>query len=593
MSGEKALMSSVCPDKNKGISNVFAGKSTQILLLILAVALALRLWGIWFGLPYLYGVDEGHEVFRALRLGMGSFDFSRVGKGGYFYVLFVEYGIYFIILKLTGIVASAKDFAYRFIQDPWSFYLIGRVTTAFVGTFTVFITYIIGKKVYSQRCAVFAALFLAFNYSHAVNSHYIQVDVPMACLSTIALMYALRIATSGKFKDYIWGAFFTGLAIITKLPAVMLLVPVIVAHFFSSRRDPNVIGQFLFGKRIIVGSILCFIVITLGEPGLVLNFKDILIHNLRDLSGTKVSLPQGVVDRPNLFLFYLKVLKTSMGVPLFVISMLGIGYGVYRRKEQDVILIAFVLCYYFVLSMSGRAYLYYPRYMMPILPPLILLASTLLDKISLKIRPNSAMALSSLLACLLIMGPGYRIARHNYLISHKDTRTFAKEWIEENIPEGSKILIEGSRTKVIRGTAPLQNHRENILKSIAKYRDMEPGKAKYFELELDALSGITYDLVMIGPPLGASGVQLKSLRYYKEIGVKYLVLRPDMYVRHRKLKKFPYFVQNVREDPEVVLLKRFEPDSLNRPGPAIEIFQVKRPSTSNEMAACDKLWMNL
>ena len=72
----------------------FAEKNKQILLLILAVALVLRLWGIWFGLPYLYQVDEGHEVLRAMRLGMGSFDFNRNLKGGYFYLLFFEYAIY-------------------------------------------------------------------------------------------------------------------------------------------------------------------------------------------------------------------------------------------------------------------------------------------------------------------------------------------------------------------------------------------------------------------------------------------------------------------------------------------------------------------
>ena len=56
----------------------------RILWLVLVVALLIRLWGIGYGLPFSYVNDEYHEVMRALQLGAGSFNFDRIGKGGFY-----------------------------------------------------------------------------------------------------------------------------------------------------------------------------------------------------------------------------------------------------------------------------------------------------------------------------------------------------------------------------------------------------------------------------------------------------------------------------------------------------------------------------
>ena len=46
------------------------------LILLLGVALFLRIWGIWFGLPELMLNDEFHEVRRGLILIDGYFEFE-------------------------------------------------------------------------------------------------------------------------------------------------------------------------------------------------------------------------------------------------------------------------------------------------------------------------------------------------------------------------------------------------------------------------------------------------------------------------------------------------------------------------------------
>ena len=564
--------------------NLFDEKKNYILLFILIAALTLRIWGIWFGLPHLYGVDEGHEVLRAMRLGTGSFDFNRIGKGGYFYLLFFEYGIYFLILKLIGTVHSATEFAQMFIREPWSFYLIGRITTALIGTLNVFFVYLIGKEIYSRKAGILAALFFAFNFLHALKSHLIQVDTPMTCLVTIAFYFYIRIVRTGNNSSYIKAGVFTGLAVITKFPAIILLAPLSLAHYFNISKKKYQLKELIFRKEIVTVFSVFLVVMFLGNPGLFLKLHKILYGLLQNFVPASASSTQGaqyLIDTPNLFLYYFHAIGAAMGLPLLLVSIAGVLYGVYNRKKEDVLLIAFVLIYYVMFSFSKNQQLYYPRYMMPILPVLSLLGSSLLCKINSKIPVNIQTATLLIFSCILIVEPGYRIVLKDYQYSHKDTRTFAKEWIEKNITAGSKILIEGSRTNVVQGTVPLKNNRENILKSIENYKDKELGKAKYLKLGLSVLSGVTYDLTMVGPPIDDLDFRLKPISYYKRIGVEYMVLRPDVYLHHRKLKKeFEYFVQSLKSDPEVKLIKRFEPDRLTRPGPAIEIYQIISSKTN-------------
>jgi hypothetical protein len=149
------------------ITNTAITYRFQIFLaLILIVAFILRIWGINFGLPHIYHTDEWFEVKRALKLGAGVFEFERVKKGGYFYLLFMEYGVYFVILKIFGIIKSSDEFLFKIFQDPTPIWLIGRVTTAIIGTINVFILYLLGKRAFSKGVGIFAGFFLAIHFIH-------------------------------------------------------------------------------------------------------------------------------------------------------------------------------------------------------------------------------------------------------------------------------------------------------------------------------------------------------------------------------------------------------------------------------------------
>jgi hypothetical protein len=159
---------------------------------------------------------------------------------------------------------------------------------------------------------------------------------------------------------------------------------------------------------------------------------------------------------------------------------------------------------------------------------------------------------------------------NDYLLTRTDTRTIAKEWFEQHVPAGSKVVIEGQKIEPTRLTVPLRDSTENMRENITYYRSREPGKAKYLEFKLQVTNGKSYDLVYV------TRKSLQSLDHYVDDGVEYVVVRPDALLESRKVGlEGPDFLEALRNDARVSLLKRFESHPATRPGPDIEIYGIE------------------
>lgn len=551
-----------------------AQRTLLALLLIVAFGLVLRMWGIGFGLPFSYANDEYHEVLRALQLGSGGFNLERTGKGGFYYLLFVEYGIYFVWLKLMGVVNSAADFARYFVRDPSAFYYMGRASAAILGALTIALTFAVTRRAFSVGGAILAAVFLCVNQLHIDLSHRIGVDIPLACLVAATLIYAVRLAVDGTARDYIWAALFAALATTTKLPGAVLLLPLLTAHFYYVRRMGGGVREGMLSKHMWSGAALFAVVLIASNPGILFD-GDLLSpltggYEETSMDGDGFEAADGSPARPSLFLFYLNVLLQSMGWPLFLISMAGLVYGIWKRTAGDVILVPFALVFYLIISSATSEFLYYPRYTLPIVVVLSVLAGRMLFELWQRYRlPNPVVAL--LLVAASIATPLIASVKHDHLLTQTDTRTLAKDWIEQHVPAGSKILIEGLKIKPVKGTAQLQDSAANLRRRIAYWRKVEPKQAKYLQIELQVLSGTTYELELITLD------DVQSLKFYEDRGVEYFVVRPEMFLESRRRQPGSRrLVEALRSDPQVVKLNEFREEPDRRPGPAIEIYKLVR-----------------
>lgn len=558
-------------------------RTTALILSIIGLALGLRIWGIWFGLPYIFHNDEDLEVVRALQLGSGSFDFQRIYKGGYFYLLFLEYGVLFVVLKSFGVVDSATEFAHYYFRDPSAFYLIGRATTALIGTINVYLIYLMGRVAYSSRVGLIAASLLAVNVLHAKLSHYITVDVPLTCLSTASLYFAIKVAMDGYRRDYLWAAVFAALATTTKVTAILLVIPLCLSHYFNAANNGVGLRRYFLSK-VLWQAIAAFVVVyTITTPGIVVHFGQFVGFMLRKF-GIGDSASSSVISdvfaresmyaNTNMFVFYLNAVKESMTWPIFLVGLVGIGYGLWARTRVDLILIVTVFTFYLVLSMTADTKEFFPRYILPAIPAMLLLGARLLDQLPGYLRFERRGFAAILLVVMLAIIPVTQIAADNALLTSQDTRAIAAEWFESNIPAGSRVFIEGTRTRVSEATIPLRNSPDNVRKMIEYYRSNEPGKAKYFSIAIENISEPSYDLFLV------SKSDLRDLQYYKDAGVEYFVVRPGRYKGSRRSYEWPKIVEQLRSDPETTMVKSFDPDPGTDDGPYrgpyIEVFRVNK-----------------
>jgi hypothetical protein len=111
---------------------------------ILGGAIVLRLYGINYGLPYLYDPDEPLFVSRAMEIlahrDLNPHWFGVPGTTT-IYMLSALYATIFGVGYGIGIFTGPEDFKTLYFQNPTVFYLSGRVMIAAFGVAAVLLTY--------------------------------------------------------------------------------------------------------------------------------------------------------------------------------------------------------------------------------------------------------------------------------------------------------------------------------------------------------------------------------------------------------------------------------------------------------------------
>ena len=222
-------------NREGGPSRAQQTRVTWLLLAILALALGLRVWGIDFGLPYELTNDEGKEIIRAFKLGIGEYHWG-FGKGGLYYILFVEYGLLYVVWWLMGWVSSPREFAVLFIQDPSVFFLAGRLTVAIMGVLTILVIFLVGRRVYDWRVGLGAAFIGATALRHGSNSHIINVDIGMTLAVWASILAYLEYEKREDWRWLMGAGVLGGVAIAFKLPGAIILPALFLAIVSGSDR---------------------------------------------------------------------------------------------------------------------------------------------------------------------------------------------------------------------------------------------------------------------------------------------------------------------------------------------------------------------
>lgn len=470
------------------------------LILILLLACLLRVYGIQFGLPYQYHPDEVKYVILALKVGavgpnVGYFD----NPTGFVYLLFFEYGFLYVIGRILSIFHSTKDLALLYYQNPTIFYLLGRITTLVFGVGTVWVTYAIGSKSYNRKIGLMAALFLACSFGHIRDSHFAVPDISMVFFVILAFYFIIQFwFTERKPKIYLLlSAGIAGVAIGFKYTAGLILVPLFLALILQRNKLGSTLKtQVFWVLSFLVLSFLGFFIVC---PYAFLDFPK-FYSSIQFLHTLDTTGYWGIDPDINGYQGYLSSLNWQLGILLLIAGIIGIGYSIYRDKQTGLILFIFPIIFYLIL---GRSKLIMDRFILPLLPFVTLAGARLIDGISENI-PKYKTIILSVFSILLIIQPLLNAVYCDYLFTQKDTRTLAKEWIEQHIPQGSYIVTEGYGPPLIQSQPYIKN---------------------IFPIEL-----------VIGPyhvtELPKSGAATNSIAYYLSHDSQYLITSSFIYLRY-------------------------------------------------------------
>jgi len=414
------------------------------LVLIIGLAIFIRLYGVGFGLPYITHPDEPTIFYRAFTLPLQTYSLNPdwfIYPSLYIHIQSFVYGLVYVVNFILGIFRGT----FVHIKDisEAAFYIWGRVTTALFGTLTVYIAYLVGKETFNKKTGLLAASMLSVYLLHVDCSHHIKVDVPMGFFLLTAFYFAWKIFETSEKRCYILAGLFAGFTISTKYTGGLIIIPIILAHLFSDKKER------VFDKKII--STLFFII-----GGFILTSPYALAHPRNLMNSTLYAASYyaagGTTGHGGTFLenlrFYFSYLY-SVGLSsklLAIVGLLGTLSAIFRHKKRDIIILSFPFSYLVFLCFFKCCF---TRSLIPILPFIALLGAGFVVKsveiISKKLAfgQSSSNILLILLSLAILIIPLKKVVLLDQRIAQKGTRVESMEWINTNLPRGSKIAFEG------------------------------------------------------------------------------------------------------------------------------------------------------
>lgn len=464
---------------------------------ITLLAFTLRIWGLDYGLPYVYHVDEHYYINTALKLGAGIIHNPPYAPTGLSNLLFGEYAGYYVAGKILGIFASAQEFETAFRRDPSVFYLLGRFTSALLGTATCLTLYWLGKSVHSPTMGLVAAGFLTVSFLHVRDSHYSAPDAAMTFFVTLSVALAF-VAMRNDRRWYIYlAALAAGLAVAMKWSCLPVALTVGWASVWvGTDTNKRIIGRLLNWS---VGLTILFFAFgfAVGAAQTLINPAPYLYEAIMlGKAGKDGGFNIWQVDTLPGWLFYGKALLIGVGPIILVLGIIGflrrLILSIKAGDKLSILVCLFPLVYYLLMGSTRN---YFARYSLPLVPFIALFAAeTIIGAVtwtSVSRQRNLGWALTIILTIVSIIQPLIKSIQHDILLTRQDTRTLATQWIETHVPAKAKIAVDWPTL------SPPLSTSEKVL----------PGSNK------------VYDVTVVG----TSGLSKHSVAWYREQGYDYLI----------------------------------------------------------------------
>ena len=436
--------------------------STKFFLFALWLfAASLRLYNLNWDQGYHLHPDERAIILAVVKLQYPNSFASFLSSDSPWNPHFFAYGSFpFYLLKIVGdgmgILINPLFSGYDLIN------IAGRFMSSLFDLGTLLLVFYLGKKLFGQLTGFIAAFFYAIAVLPIQLSHFYAVDTMLTFFITLVLYQLILFYEKPSYKRAIIIGIFFGLALATKVSALVLVVSIGTAlaidFFLLFAKQPHKPKAWLphlpkftknlitYGVTIAIATAITFFI---AEPYAVIDFKEFWLQTQQqsEMTHNAFIFPytlQYVGIIPYFYQFkniFLWGLGPVLGLLAFIGAIEFTYLGFYKEKKEkwakEIIILAFFWIYTIVV---GKFAVGFMRYMLPIYPLLTLFAgltlNTALKYFELRLRYKFIV----LLYCglLLLIWPLSFIR----IYTKPNTRTTASEWINQHIHAGKSIAIE-------------------------------------------------------------------------------------------------------------------------------------------------------
>jgi len=410
-----------------------------IVFLILIVAIVVRLYSINYDLPFVYDQDEPMFVQHALSM-LKNRDpnphWFGPPAGTTMYLLALVYGGIYGVGRVIGTFQSAEDFRNLYYSNPTVFYLAGRIISAIFGVAMIWLVYKLGRRLFGPAAGLIAAGVLTLSPIHLLLSQQVRMDMQMTFLIVLAFWFCLNILERQDWTGYLLAGFFTGLAAVTKYPAIVFSLSIAISHFIVT---PSL--RLSEHRKLVASALACVVGAFAGSPFVFFDFHTVVKDVIQEARPEHLSATgEGLLRN---FIWYAKgPLPNALGLIGLLLAIVGLTLCLSSKQKSRWVLTSFPLLFLiFISSLSLR----WERWILPVVPFFALLSAFAATHLIGVLRSRFSRGVTRLAATVLLVVLFVPLLRSSISYARETagpyTSTLARNWMLDHI-KGSRVLIE-------------------------------------------------------------------------------------------------------------------------------------------------------
>lgn len=316
--------------------------------------------------------------------------------------------------------------------------IIGRFFSALFSTLTLFPIYFLTKKLSGKKSAIIATVFYTFCVTSIQTAHYAVTESLITFIGVLLCYVSIKSVEKLNIKISMLLGIILGIGIASKVSASSFAIMPLLSFMLLLKNDLKQYKKIILG--IVVFLVFSFIFILIFSPYTFFDFEKFMGSMRYESSVATGSLPVVYTFQFNgtlPYIFWVKNLFWQIGIVAFF-CILGTFYMLFQlfktRRKDLLIFLSFPLIYFLYIGLWHTKFI---RYIVPIVPFFIIMASILLTYFSSKFK-----IIGNLLILICVSSTIVWALAFLSIYLNPQTRITASNWIYNNIPKDSNLLNE-------------------------------------------------------------------------------------------------------------------------------------------------------